>query len=304
MRIRSLRRTIGRMPSPSPGQKLREALQAESPLQIVGTINALSAMQAERAGFRAIYLSGAGVANASYGMPDLGVTNLNDVLIDASRITAVTKLPLLVDIDTGWGTELTIGRTIRELDRIGVAAVHMEDQVFAKRCGHRPGKELVETSEMVARIKAAVAGRADSEMVIMARTDAVAVEGLKAAIDRAAAYVAAGADMIFAEAVETLDDFRSFTAAIPVPVLANLTEFGRTPAFTLEELRSVGVRMALYPLTAFRAMNAAAKTAYETLRREGTQRSILDSLQKREELYEILNYLKLEQEIDRKRNQS
>ncbi len=241
------------------------------------------------------------MANASYGMPDLGVTNLNDVLIDASRITAVTRLPLLVDIDTGWGTELTIGRTIRELHRIGVAAVHMEDQVFAKRCGHRPGKELVETSEMTARIEAAVAGRSDSDILIMARTDAVAVEGLAAAIERAAEYVKAGADMIFAEAVESLDDFRSFTSAIKVPVLANLTEFGRTPAFGLEELRSVGVGMALYPLTAFRAMNAAAKTAYETVRRDGTQRSILGSLQKREELYEILNYLTHEREIDRKR---
>jgi methylisocitrate lyase len=290
------------MAEPSPGQRFRDALQVERPLQIVGAINALCAMQAERAGFRALYLSGAGVANASHGLPDLGVTNLNDVVIDAARITAASRLPLLVDIDTGWGTELTIQRTIRELERVGVAAVHIEDQVAAKRCGHRPGKQLVEAEEMIARVKACVASRGDSAFVIMARTDAVAVEGVEAAIRRAQAYVAAGADMIFAEALETLHDFRRFSEAVPVPILANMTEFGKTPPFLLEELRGAGVGMALFPLTAFRAMNAAAKATYETVRKHGTQQSILDTLQSREQLYDILNYHSAEREIDRKRS--
>lgn len=284
----------------TPGQRFRDAIDAERPLQIVGTINALCAMQAELAGFHAIYLSGAGVANASHGLPDLGVTNLNDVVLDAARLTAASKLPLLVDIDTGWATELTIQRAIRELERVEVAAVHLEDQVAAKRCGHRPGKQLVESAEMQARIAAATAARSDPSFVIMARTDAVAVEGVDSAIERAIDYIASGADMIFAEAIETLQDYRRFVDAVNVPVLANLTEFGRTPSFTLEDLRSVGVRMALYPLTAFRAMNAAAKTTYETIRNEGSQRSILDRLQTRDQLYDILNYHSAEQRIDKR----
>ncbi len=291
------------MPEPSPGLRFRKLLQVEKPLQIVGAINALCAMQAARAGFQALYLSGAGVANASHGLPDLGITSLNDVLDDAARITAACSLPLLVDIDTGWGTELTIQRAIRELERVGVAAVHMEDQVTAKRCGHRPGKNLVELEEMQARVRAAVASRKDPDFVIMARTDAVSVEGVDAAIRRANAYVAAGADMIFAEAVETLDDFHRFSNEVKVPLLANLTEFGRTPLFTLAQLNEAGVQMALYPLTAFRAMNAAAKSAYETIRINGSQQSILNSLQTRDELYEVLNYLSAEKRVDQQRLQ-
>ena len=289
------------MTEPSPGLRFRNALLAERPLQIAGAVNALCAMQAERAGFRALYLSGAGVANASHGLPDLGITSLNDVVIEAARITAATSLPLLVDIDTGWGTELTIQRSIRELERVGVAGVHIEDQVAAKRCGHRPGKQLVDTDEMQARIEAAVASRRDPSFVIMARTDAVSVEGVDAAIARAQAYVATGADMIFAEAIESLEDFHRFSKAVQVPILANMTEFGRTPSFTLKELESAGVQLALYPLTAFRAMNAAARTTYETIREQGTQRSILDTLQTREQLYEILNYHSAERRIDERR---
>lgn len=292
------------MLAPSPGTQFRSLLQTERPLQIVGAINALCAMQAARAGFNALYLSGAGVANASHGLPDLGITSINDVVEDAARITASCSLPLLVDIDTGWGTEFTIERSIRELERIGVAAVHMEDQVAAKRCGHRPGKELVDTEEMQARVRAAVASRVDPNFVVMARTDAVSVEGVDAAIERAKAYVVAGADMIFAEAVETLADFQKFVQAVQVPVLANLTEFGRTPSFTLEELKSAGVQMALYPLTAFRAMNAAARTTYDTIRKDGSQKSMLHSLQTRDELYEVLNYLKAEERVDQKRSSS
>ena len=292
------------MSGPSPGSQFRTLLSVESPLQIVGAINALSAMQAAKAGFKALYLSGAGVANASHGLPDLGVTSLNDVVEDASRITAASSLPLLVDIDTGWGTELTIQRTIRELERAGVAAVHMEDQVAAKRCGHRPGKELVETKEMQARVEAAVASRKDPAFVIMARTDAVSVEGVDAAIQRARAYVDAGADMIFAEAVETLDDFKRFSGELGVPILANLTEFGRTPTFNLLELKNAGVQMALYPLTAFRAMNAAARSAYETIRHDGSQQAILDTLQTRAELYDVLNYLSAEERVNQQRAKS
>ncbi len=292
------------MTQTSPGQRFRAALEAERPLQIVGAINALCAMQAELAGFRALYLSGAGVANASHGLPDLGITTIHDVVLDAERITSATELPLLVDIDTGWGTELTIERAIRELERAGVGAVHMEDQVTAKRCGHRPNKELVTRIEMQARIDAAVNSRRDGTLVVMARTDAVAVEGLDRAIDRALGYVAAGADMIFAEAIESLDDFRRFTDAVSVPVLANMTEFGRTPYFSLDELREAGIRMALYPLTAFRAMNAAAKKTYESIRHHGSQREILDSLQSRDELYKILNYHSAEQRMDAQRKSS
>ncbi len=292
------------MSSPSPGMQFRTLLSLESPLQIVGAINALCAMQAAKAGFKALYLSGAGVANASHGLPDLGITSLNDVVEDASRITAACSLPLLVDIDTGWGTELTIQRAIRELERAGVAAIHMEDQVAAKRCGHRPGKELVETKEMQARVEAAVASRNDSTFVIMARTDAVAVEGMDAAIERARAYVAAGADMIFAEAVETLDDFKRFSDELRVPILANLTEFGRTPTFTLSQLKESGVQLVLYPLTAFRAMNAAARSTYETIRRDGSQQAILDTLQTRAELYDVLNYLSAEERINQLRSKT
>jgi methylisocitrate lyase len=284
--------------SPSPGARFRAALAAERPLQIVGTINAYSALLAQRAGFCALYLSGAGVANASHGLPDLGITTLDDVLIDARRITARVDLPLLVDIDTGWGHAFNIARTIRELSRVGVAAVHLEDQVAAKRCGHRPGKELVSADEMSDRIKAAVDAKLDPDFFIVARTDAAANEGVSAAIARAQAYVAAGADAIFAEALTTLADYRQFTAAVSVPVLANITEFGKTPLFTLEELRQAKVAMALYPLSAFRAMNAAARDVYATLRREGTQRSVVEKMQTRAELYDVLGYEAYERKLD------
>ncbi len=282
------------MLSNSAGERLRLEVDVERPLQIAGTINAYSAMLAERAGFRAIYLSGAGVANASYGLPDLGVTSLEDVLIDARRITAATNLPLLVDADTGWGGELSVARTVREMTRAGVAGIHLEDQVGAKRCGHRPGKQLVPPEEMIARLQAAVSAKTDPQFVIMARTDAAAVEGLDAAIHRAQKYVAAGADMIFAEALTTLDEYRRFTDAIQVPVLANITEFGKTPMFHLDELRQAGVRLALYPLTAFRAMSFAAERTYEVLRKEGTQTSMIDQMQTRDRLYEVLRYLEAE----------
>lgn len=271
----------------SPGQLFRAAVDAERPLQVVGTINAYCALLAERAGFRSLYLSGAGVANASFGVPDVGITTLADVVEDARRITSATSLPLLVDIDTGFGD---MAQTVREMIRVGVAAIHLEDQVDRKRCGHLPGKQLVSASEMVDRVKAAIDARTDPGFVVMARTDAAAVEGLSAAIDRAGQYVVAGADMIFAEALTTLDEYRQFTAAVTVPVLANLTEFGKTPLFTLDELREAGVRLALYPLTAFRAMSAAAVMTYETLRQCGTQRELIHQLQSRAELYEVLNY--------------
>jgi methylisocitrate lyase len=282
----------------SAGARFRAALEAEQPLQIVGTINAYTALLAERAGFRAIYLSGAGVANASFGLPDLAMTTLNDVCEDVRRIASATDLPLLVDADTGWGSAFMIGRTIRELTRAGAAACHYEDQVAVKRCGHRPGKALVEPAEMCDRLKAAVDGRSDEGFVIMARTDAHAVEGQQAAIDRAAAYVEAGADAIFAEALTTLDEYNQFTDAIGVPVLANLTEFGKTPLFTTDELRGVGVGMALYPLSAFRAMSAAALDVYETLRREGTQESVVEAMQTRMELYDVLGYQAYEDKLD------
>ena len=286
-------------PARTPGARFREALDAERPLQVVGTINAYCAMLAERAGFRALYLSGAGVANASFGMPDLGMTTLNDVCEDVRRITQATALPLLVDADTGWGGAFMIARTIRELTRAGAAGCHIEDQVQAKRCGHRPGKELVRPEEMCDRVKAAVDARAGSDFVIMARTDARSVEGLPAAIERAYAYVDAGADMIFAEALTTLEEFRTFAAALKdVPVLANMTEFGRTPLFTLEELRESGIRMALYPLSAFRAMSRAAEQVYQTLRTEGSQRNVLPLMQTRDELYEVLRYHDYEQRLD------
>ena len=285
-------------PSLSPSARFRAALAAERPLQIAGTINAYSALLAQRAGFRAIYLSGAGVANASHGLPDLGMTTLDDVLIDARRITSRVDLPLLVDIDTGWGHAFNIARAIRELCRAGVAAVHLEDQVAAKRCGHRPGKELVSTEEMCDRIRAAVDAKLDPEFVVIARTDAAANEGVAAAIARAGAYVDAGADAIFAEALTTLEQYRQFTAEAPAPVLANITEFGRTPLFTVEELRQAGVAMALYPLSAFRAMSAAAREVYTTLRRDGTQKPVVETMQTRAELYDVLGYEAYERKLD------
>lgn len=279
----------------TPGARFRAALDQERPLQIVGTVNALCALLAEKAGFRALYLSGAGVANASHGLPDLGVTTLADVLEDARRITSVTNLPLLVDADTGWETTSTVARTVKEMIRVGIAGMHLEDQVEDKRCGHRDGKQLVSTQQMNDRLKAALDARTDASFVVMARTDAVAVEGLDAAIDRAVSYVRTGADMIFAEAITSLDDYRRFTAAVAVPVLANITEFGKTPLFTVDELRDAGLRMVLYPLTAFRAMNAAARRVYETVRSAGTQRDLIPAMQTRDELYELLNYLAAEQ---------
>lgn len=284
--------------NPSPGARFRATLELERPVQVVGTINAFSALLAERAGFRAIYLSGAGVANASFGLPDLGMTSLNDVCEDIRRITGATQLPLLVDADTGWGAAFNIARTVREMSRAGAAALHLEDQVSAKRCGHRPGKALVSSAEMCDRIRAAVDGRTDDAFVIMARTDAHAVEGQPQAIERALAYVEAGADMIFAEALTTLDEYREFTSTVRVPVLANITEFGKTPLFTTTELADAGVRLALYPLSAFRAMSAAALAVYETLRREGTQQAVVDTMQTRMELYEVLGYHDYERKLD------
>lgn len=284
----------------SPGARLRAALDAERPLQVAGAVNAYCAMLAERAGFRALYLSGAGVANASFGLPDLGITTLNDLCEDIRRITQASELPLLVDADTGWGGAFMIARTIREMSRAGAAGCHIEDQVQAKRCGHRPGKELVSAGEMCDRIRAAADARTDAQFVIMARTDAHASEGLDAAIGRAQAYAAAGADMIFAEALATLDEYRAFTSALGacVPVLANITEFGSTPLFTVEELRGAGVRLVLYPLSAFRAMSRAALAVYETLRKDGTQQALTDSMQTRAELYDVLGYHAYEQKLD------
>lgn len=283
--------------SDTPGQRLRDAVADGHPLQVMGTINAYTAMMAQQSGARAIYLSGAGVANASYGLPDLGMTSLSDVLTDVRRITAASTLPLLVDADTGWGSAFNIGRTVKEMIRAGAAGIHIEDQVLAKRCGHRPGKEIVSQQEMVDRIKAAVDARS-AELVIMARTDALAVEGMDAAIERAVACVAAGADMIFPEAMNSLEQYRAFVDAVEVPVLANITEFGATPLFTTEELDSVGIKLALYPLSAFRAMNAAALNVYQTLLKKGTQQSLLGQMQSREELYEFLDYHTYEQKLD------
>ena len=283
--------------SSSAGDRLRAAVQAEKPLQVVGTINAYSALLAQRAGFKALYLSGAGVANASFGLPDLGVTTLNDVCEDVRRITSACDLPLLVDADTGFGAAFSIARTTRELIRAGAAGMHLEDQVQAKRCGHRPGKALVSTQEMADRVKAAVDARVDN-FVVMARTDAHAVEGQDAAIERACRYVDAGADMIFAEALTSLDEYRQFIAAVTVPVLANITEFGRTPLFTLKELQDAGVRLVLYPLSAFRAMSRAAELVYESIRRDGTQQGVLERMQTRNELYDVLGYHEYERKLD------
>lgn len=283
----------------TPGSLLREAVRVEKPLQVVGVINAFAARLAEQTGFRALYLSGAGVANASFGLPDLGLTQLTEVVEEVRRITAVTRLPLLVDADTGWGTALGIARTVVELTRAGAAGMHIEDQVAAKRCGHRPGKQLVDIAEMEDRVRAAVRARTDTEFVIMARTDAAANEGLAAAIHRARAYVAAGADMIFAEALTSRDDFRTFAEAVSVPVLANMTEFGKSPLLTRHELANAGIGLALYPLSAFRAMNAAALAVYTAIRSAGTQASVLPTMQTRQELYRVLDYERYEAEIDR-----
>ncbi|MEO8802358.1 MAG: methylisocitrate lyase [Rudaea sp.] len=282
----------------SPGARFRAAVAEESPLQVVGAITAYAGRMAKRVGYKALYLSGGGVAANSLGMPDLGISTMEDVLTDARRIVEATQLPMLVDIDTGWGGAFNIARTIRSFERVGVAAVHMEDQVGQKRCGHRPGKEVVPKDEMVDRIKAAVDARSDAAFVIMARTDAAAVEGIDAAIERAVAYVAAGADMIFPEAMKTLDDYRKFKAAVKMPILANLTEFGSTPFFTTDELRSANVDIALYCCGAYRAMNKAALNFFETVRREGTQKSVVPNMQTREELYDFLDYHAYEHKLD------
>ena len=282
----------------SAGARLRVAVDAERPLQIVGTVNAYSSLLAERAGFRAIYLSGAGVANASFGLPDLGMTSLNDVCEDVRRISSATDLPLLVDADTGWGGAFNIAKTCADLIKSGAGGMHLEDQVSAKRCGHRPGKALVPADEMVDRIKAAVDGRTDPNFVIMARTDAHAVEGQQAAVDRAAKYVEAGADMIFAEALKTLDEYKQFTSTIRVPALANLTEFGQTPLFTVAELGTVGIRLVLYPLSAFRAMSQAALAVYGAIRKDGTQKNVVNLMQTRAELYDVLGYHDYERKLD------
>jgi len=281
----------------TPGARLRRAVAEERPLQVIGAINAYHAMMAERVGYRALYLSGGGVAAASYGLPDLGMTSLDDVLEDVRRITYVTELPLLVDIDTGWGSAFNIARTVKQMIRAGAAGSHIEDQVLAKRCGHRPGKAIVSKDEMVDRVKAAADARTD-DFVIMARTDALAVEGMDSAIERAIACVEAGADMIFPEAIRDLDQYRQFVAAVDVPVLANITEFGATPLFTTDQLRGTGVGLVLYPLSAFRAMNKAALAVYDAIRRDGTQQGVVDLMQTRMELYDFLGYHAYEQKLD------
>lgn len=286
------------MISMTPGQKFCDALNQESPLQIVGTINAYSALLAQDAGFRAIYLSGAGVANASFGLPDLGMTSLTDVTQDIRRITDVVSLPLLVDADTGWGHAFNIARTVKSFIAAGAAAMHIEDQEAAKRCGHRPNKAIVPTTEMVDRIKAATDGRTDESFVVMARTDALATEGVEAAIDRCQQYIEAGADMIFAEALTDADQYRKFTSSLSVPVLANMTEFGKTPVMTTDQFQAVGVDMVLYPLSAFRAMSAAAENVFRSIREHGGQQQVLQQMQTRERLYEVLGYHDYEQKLD------
>ena len=280
------------------GAKLRQAIVDNQPLQLVGTINAYTAMMAERVGHKALYLSGAGVANASFGLPDLGMTSLNDVCEDIRRITGSTNLPLLVDADTGWGGAFNIARTVKEMTRAGAAGFHIEDQVMQKRCGHRPNKEIVSLEEMVDRVKASVDARSDESFFIMARTDALQQQGLQAAIERAQACVEAGADAIFAEAVYTLEQYEAFTKALSVPVLANITEFGQTPLFNTAELSGVGVKMVLYPLSAFRAMNKAALNVYQSILANGDQKAVVDSMQTRAELYDFLNYHSYEQKLD------
>lgn len=284
--------------SPSPGTRFRQALADQSPLPILGTINAYTALMAERVGHKAIYLSGGGVANASFGLPDLGMTTMNDVVEDAHRICGATDLPLLVDIDTGWGGAFNIARTIREMERAGVAAVHIEDQVAQKRCGHRPNKAIVSQGEMVDRIKAAADAKMDPNFYLIARTDAFQKEGLDAAIERANACIEAGADAIFAEAVKSLDDYRAFCTRVDAPILANITEFGATPLFTQQALGEVGCAMVLYPLSAFRAMNAAALKVYQSILDNGHQKEVLDTMQTRDELYDFLDYHDFEQKLD------
>lgn len=282
----------------SAGSKFRNAVRAQRPLRVVGAVNAYSALMAERIGHHALYLSGSGVACASYGLPDLGITSLDNVLEDARRVTSATSLPLLVDVDTGWGGAFNIARTVREMIRSGVAAIHIEDQVLQKRCGHRPNKAIVDQAEMVDRIKAAVDARTDPEFVIMARTDAAAVEGMQSALDRASACVEAGADMIFPEAMGTLEDYRRFCQAVQVPVLANITEFGKTPLFTCDALADVGVAIVLYPLSAHRAMAKAAEAVFRALLTEPSQESVLPLMQTRAELYDYLNYHAFESKLD------
>lgn len=288
--------------SQSQGKKMRGLLETEKPLQVVGAINAYAAMLARDAGHKALYLSGAGVANASFGMPDLGMTNLSDVAEDARRITGAVDLPLLVDIDVGWGNAFNIARTIKEMINAGVAAVHMEDQILAKRCGHRPGKELVTKEEMGDRIKAALDAKTDGDFIVMARCDALAVEGLEATIERSAYYAECGADAIFAEAMTDLSHYRQIKDAVGVPLLANITEFGKTDLYTAEELSANGVDMALYPLSAFRAMSKAALEVYQTIKNDGTQKACVDKMQTRDELYGHLNYIEYEQALDRLHN--
>jgi|TARA_B110000008_G_scaffold180111_1_gene179357 methylisocitrate lyase len=283
----------------TPGLLFKKAIEEERPLQVIGTINAYHAKLAEKTGYKAIYLSGGGVAAGSLGVPDLGISTLEDVLVDIRRITDSTSLPLLVDVDTGFGGAFNIARTIRSVEKSGAAAVHIEDQIQAKRCGHRPNKSIVSQNEMVDRIKSAVDAKSDENFVIMARTDALAVEGLQSSIDRACACVEAGADMIFPEAINDLDTYKKFTKSVDVPVLANITEFGATPLFSLDELDSVGIAIALYPLSAFRAMNKAALNIYKGLREEGTQKNLVEQMQTREELYEFLDYHKYEKKLDR-----
>lgn len=282
----------------TPGARFRAALDEECPLQIVGAINAYSALLAQRAGFKAIYLSGAGVANASFGLPDLGMTSMTDVVQDVERITSVCPVPLLVDSDTGWGHGLCIARTVKAFIKAGAAALHIEDQQAAKRCGHRPNKAMVSIEEMVDRIHAAVDARTDGSFVIMARTDGLAGEGLESAIERCQRYEEAGADMIFAEALTDAEQYKKFTGSLSVPVLANMTEFGKSPLMDVENLKQVGVRLVLYPLSAFRAMSLAADTVYQTIRNEGSQQSVVDQMQTRDDLYEVLNYLSYEQQMD------
>jgi methylisocitrate lyase len=287
------------MNSHSPGAKFRAAVAAEQPLQVVGAITAYAALMAKRTGFKALYLSGGGVAANSLGMPDLGISTMEDVLTDIRRITDVCDLPLLVDVDTGWGGAFNIARTVRSLTKAGAGAMHIEDQVASKRCGHRPGKAIVPKEEMVDRIKASVDARTDSDFVIMARTDAIAVEGIESAIERAVACVEAGADMIFPEAIYTLPQYKQFKDAVKVPILANITEFGQTPLFTTQELKSVGVEIVLYCCGAYRAMNKAALNFYETVRRDGTQKAVVSSMQTREELYDFLGYHAYEEKLDK-----
>lgn len=285
----------------SPGQQFRDTVEQETPLQIPGVINAYCALMAQRAGFLSLYLSGAGVANANWGMPDLGMTTMTDVVREIEKITTASQLPLLVDADTGWGNTLNISRTVKSFIRSGAAALHIEDQQVAKRCGHRPNKSIVEPAEMVARIGACVDARTDDSFVIMARTDSLANEGIERAIERCCQYVEAGADMIFAEAIEDPEDYKKFTSRLNVPVLANMTEFGKSPLMSVTQLRDCGVAMVLYPLTAFRAMNFAAENTFRELRQRGTQADLLDQMQTREQMYDLLDYHRYEQEIDQRK---